>query len=280
MLKLKVLIGVAASLAVTGAMALGAGAADEARVRVIHASPDAPNVDVYANGNAVLTDVPFEASSGYLAVPAGSYTFEVFPAGADSNATEPVISIDADLESGTDYTVAAIGELAQIEAAVFVDDNTAPAAGKAHIYAVHAGPDAPAVDIAVAGGPVLVSDLAFGERAGPLPVDAAAYDLEVRPSGTTDVALPLDGVQIEAGMIYTFVATGFLEGEPELTVLPFAEQPQAAPAGTQMKPPSAGSGGLVGQSDGGNAAVYAAGAAVIAGLVVAGAAARVVASRR
>jgi len=28
-----------------------AGAANEGRVRVIHASPDAPNVDVYANGN-------------------------------------------------------------------------------------------------------------------------------------------------------------------------------------------------------------------------------------
>ena len=164
----KAVIAGIVGLATASALVLGAGAADEARVRVIHASPDAPNVDVYANGDAVLTDVPFEASSGYLAVPAGDYTFEVFPAGADP-AGDAVLTIEATLAENTDYTVVALGEVANIEAGVFVDDNTAPAAGSAHINVVHAGPDAPAVDVAVAGGPVLVSDLSFGEKAGPLP---------------------------------------------------------------------------------------------------------------
>ena len=263
----KMLTAGIAGLSLAGALVMGAGAADEARVRVIHASPDAPNVDVYANGNAVLTDVPFKASSGYLAVPAGAYTFEVFPAGADADATDPVLSIDASLEANTDYTVVAQGAVADIEAGVFVDDNGAPAAGKAHVNVIHAGSDAPAVDVAVAGGPVLVSGIAFGEKQGPLPVDAGTYDLEVRPAGTQDVALPLDGVTLEAGMIYTFVATGFLEGQPALTVLPFAEQPMAASTGgSPMTPPSAGSGGLFGESED-NTNVYLFAGAVLVSLV-------------
>lgn len=276
---LKVLIGGITGLALAGSLILGASAADEARVRVIHASPDAPNVDVYANGAAVLTNVPFEASSGYLAVPAGSYKFEVYPAGANATSTDPVLTIDANLTANTDYTVIAMGEVANIEAGVFVDNNAAPASGKAHVSVVHAGPDAPAVDIAVAGGPVLVEDLAFSEGAGPLPVDAGTYNLQVRVAGTDTVALPLDGVALQSGTIYTFVATGFLEGEPALTVLAFAEQPRAAAAATNMSPPSAGSGGLLGASEGGSGNTYLFAGAVLASLVAFAGLARRVAVR-
>jgi hypothetical protein len=274
----KMLIGGITGLALAGSMILGASANDEARVRVIHASPDAPNVDVYANGAAVLTNVPFEASSGYLAVPAGSYKFEVYPAGANAGTTDAVLTIDASLTAGTDYTVIAMGEVANIEAGVFVDNNAAPASGKAHVSVVHAGPDAPAVDIAVAGGPVLVEDLAFSEGAGPLPVDAGTYNLQVRVAGTDTVALPLDGVALQSGMIYTFVATGFLEGEPALTVLAFAEQPRAA-AATHMSPPSAGSGGLLGASGDGSTNTYLFAGAVLASLVAFAGLARRVAAR-
>jgi hypothetical protein len=263
----KSLIGGITGIAVAASLVLGAGAADEARVRVIHASPDAPNVDVYANGNAVLTDVPFKASSGYLAVPAGDYTFEVYPAGANADTTDAVLTIEASLTAGTDYTVVAQGAVADIEAGVFVDNNAAPATGKAHINVIHAGPDAPAVDVAVAGGPVLVSNLAFGEKAGPLPVDAATDGLEVRPAGTQDVALAVDGVKLECGKVYTFVATGFLSGDPALTVLAFAEAPLASGTATTMTPPNTGDGGLVGTSDGGSVSIYLIVSAVLLSMV-------------
>lgn len=244
---IKLIAAMAIGLAAFAAVALGTSAAEDPRVRIIHASPDAPAVDVYANGDQVLSDVPFKASSGYLSVPAGSYTFEVFAAGADAGTDEAVLTIEADLEADTDYTVVALNEVASLETAVFIDDNSAPAAGKAHVGVIHAGPDAPAVDVAVTGGPVLVSDLSFSEGAGPLPVDAGEYDLEVRVAGTETVALPLPGVQLDGGTIYTFVATGFLDGEPALTVVPFAESPAV-----EVAPPSAGSAGLLSsESNGG-----------------------------
>lgn len=266
---LKSVIAAAAALFVAGLAITGTQAADEARVRVIHASPDAPAVDVYANGARVLTDVPFKTSSGYLAVPAGSYTFEVYPTGADPDETAAVLTIAADLATGTDYTVVALDSVAQIKNRVFVDDNAAPAAGKAHVNVIHAGPDAPRVDVAVTGGPVLVSDLGFGSKAGPLPVGAASYDLEVRVAGTTTVALPLPGVELDAGVIYTFVATGYLGDEPALAVVPYTETPAA-----NVTPPSAGDAGLV---DGGDNSRYIAlgAVALLAAIVFVGVARRV-----
>lgn len=235
---LKLILAAAAAAVLAGSSALGAQAADNARVRVVHASPDAPAVDVYANGSRVLSDIPFKVASDYLSVPAGNYSFEVRAAGAaaDSN---PVLSVSADLQAGTDYTVMAVDRLSQIKARLFIDNNSAPAAGKAHVQVVHASPDAPTVDIGLKGGPVLVPNLPFGELKGPLPVDAGTYDLEIRLAGTSTVALPLDGVRLEAGKIYTFTAVGLASGEPSLSVLPLVYTPQP------ITSPGTGDGGLL-----------------------------------
>jgi hypothetical protein len=212
-----------------------ASAQETGRVRVIHASPDASAVDVYADDTKVLTNVPYKGSSDYLPVPAGPHNFKVYATGANPASDEPVIDADATVAAGKDYTVVAVGKLADIQAAVFEDNNAAPAAGKAHVRVIHASPDAPAVDVAVTGGPVLFSNLAFPNSAGPSPVDAGTYDLEVRAAGTTTVALPINGVQLQAGKIYTVLAVGLLNGEPELEALPIVNdpaQPPAAPAPT------------------------------------------------
>lgn len=232
-MKKVLLIGAAAVAALTlGAVTWGGSAsaqsANDARVRVVHASPDAPGVDVYANDNKVLTNVEFPAASDYLTVPAGTYNFKVYATGADPVMDEPVIDADATLAAGKDYTVAAVGLVADIQPAVFEDNNAAPSSGKAHVRVIHASPDAPAVDIAVANGPVLVESLEFPDAAGPLPVDAGTYDLELRAAGTETVALPLDGVSLTAGKIYTVIAVGLLEGEPALDVLTIADDPRAA----------------------------------------------------
>jgi len=188
-----------------------------ARVRVVHASPDAPAVDVWVNGNVAFSNAPFKGITDYAALDTGSYQVQVTPTGA----TEPVV-IDAtlDLAGGTDYTVVAVGQLANIEPLVLVDNNSAPAAGKAHVRFVHASPDAPAVDIAVTGGPVLFSNVPFKGVGDYLPVDAGTYDLEARVAGTQDVALSVPGVQLNEGTVYTIFAMGLVGGEPALTAVP------------------------------------------------------------
>ena len=50
-----------------------------AMVRAIHASANAPQVDVYVKGNPtpVVTGLSYGQTSGWLEVPQGSYTFEL-----------------------------------------------------------------------------------------------------------------------------------------------------------------------------------------------------------
>jgi LPXTG-motif cell wall-anchored protein len=149
-----------------------------------------------------------------------------------TGATEPIV-IDAnlDLATMTDYTVVAVGQLANIEPLVLIDNNSAPAAGKAHVRFVHASPDAPAVDIAVAnGGPVLFSNVPFKGVGDYLPVDAGTYDLEARIAGADTVALSVPGVMLDEGTVYTIFAMGLAGGEPALTAVPSVDASYPVPA--------------------------------------------------
>lgn len=199
-----------------------------AKVRVVHASPDAPAVDVLVNGQRALTNVPFFTASNYLDLPAGSYNIQVVPTGA----TTPVV-IDAQgvrIEAGQAYTIAATGALANITATVLNDNLGAPAAGQAHVRVVHFSPDAPAVDIRVKGGDALLSNLAFPNASAYTPVPAGSYDLEVTPAGQTQVVLPLNGVRLEAGRIYDVFAVGELANlRVETTVTQPASSAAPAP---------------------------------------------------
>lgn len=199
-----------------------------AKVRVVHASPDAPAVDVWVNGQKTLTNVPFFTASDYLDLPAGSYDIMVVATGT----TEPAV-IDAKgvaIEGGKAYTIAATGKLAEIKPTILADNLAAPAAGKAHVRVIHTSPDAPAVDVRVKGGPAIFSNLAFPNASAYTPVDAGTYDLEVTPAGDTAVVLPINGVALEAGKIYDVFAVGELANlrvEPVVTT-PAASTPSAA----------------------------------------------------
>ncbi|RQG92256.1 DUF4397 domain-containing protein [Natrarchaeobius chitinivorans] len=105
--------------------------AGTAQVRVVHASPDAPAVDIVEaeSGAAVFEDVAFSEPSGYVPVEPGPLTLEIYPAGARD---EPVAVLELELEEGTPYTGYAIGYLEPepeeepFEVAVTIDGVDAP----------------------------------------------------------------------------------------------------------------------------------------------------------
>ncbi len=201
--------------------------AGTAKVRVVHASPDAPAVDVYIDGSAVLTNVPFFTASDYLDLPAGSYRIQVTPTG--SPADQAVIDATATVEAGMAYTIAATGLVASIAPAIIVDDLSAPASGSVKVRVYHFSPDAPAVDVKLADGTTLISSLAFPAASDYLEVPAGTYDLQVTPAGGDAVVIDLPGTALPAGQIVSVFATNEVASiAPEVAVT--APVAAAAPA--------------------------------------------------
>ncbi len=210
-----------------------------AQVSVVHASPDTPAVDVFVDGALTLENVAFFTASDYLNLPAGQYRVQVSPTGAGVEGA--AIDATVTVNSGQAYTIAAIGSLdaGTLTAAVFEDNLSAPADGEARVGVVHASPDAPAVDVRLADGTALISNLAFGE-AVELDVAAGTYDLIVTPAGDpSTVVLDLAGTTLEAGNYYDVYAVGFLADiRAELVVTPLAAAPAPEPTPAPTTPPA------------------------------------------
>jgi hypothetical protein len=89
---------------------LTAPAQGKVKLRAIHLSPDAPEVDVWVNGAKVLSNVGFKATSPFLEVPAGHTDLKIAVAGT----TTVVLSANPTLNAGEIYTAAAIGTLSAV----------------------------------------------------------------------------------------------------------------------------------------------------------------------
>jgi hypothetical protein len=211
------------AIAMTGlsAFAHGRNPRGDARVRVVHLSPDAPNVDVRVDGNVAIPNLAFGQASDYATLDAGVYDVQVTPAGS---ATPVVIDLSGpnavNLLYYKDYTAVAVNTLSSIEPLLLADDNRPALGFFSRVRFVHASPDAPAVDIAVTGGPILWKNVSFKGVGAYIEIPRGQYDLEVRLAGTTTVALRVPAVQFEPGRVYTLFAQGFAGGgSPGLGVL-------------------------------------------------------------
>ncbi|MCB9089779.1 MAG: DUF4397 domain-containing protein [Calditrichae bacterium] len=180
-----------------------------ANVMVIHASPDAPGVDLLLDDAVVNSAaLEFPANTGYLEVNPGTRNIKVNASGT----SQTVIEADLVFTADQNYSIFAVDVLSKITPLVFEDDLTAPAAGKAHVRFIHLSPDAPAVDITLTDGSVVFGNYEFKQATDFTPLDAATYNLQVRLAGTSTVVLDLPGIVLEDGKIYTVFAKGLVSG--------------------------------------------------------------------
>ena len=198
-----------------------------AQVRVVHASPDAPNVDVLVDNAVVLSNVPFKASSNFLAVPAGSRNVKVRAAGTSTT----VIDANAPLTADKAYTIIATGRVASIAPLVLEDNLTNPAAGNIKLRLVHGSPTAGNVDIYVTapGADIntatpTVPNVAFRAASGYLEVPAGTYRVRITPVGTKTVAIDVNNVTLTSGQIRTAVAVDAVGGGTPLSAILLADK--------------------------------------------------------
>lgn len=176
-----------------------------ARAMVIHASPDAPGVDLLLDDTIAGTNLEFPDNTGYLTIPSGMRNIKVNVTGTATTAIEA----DLDFMTNAYYSVFAVNEVSMIEPLVFEDNLAMPDAGNAHVRFIHLSPDAPAVDITTTDGGIVFGDVEFKENTDFAPLPANTYDLQVRVAGTETVVLNLPGITLSDGMIYTVFARGF-----------------------------------------------------------------------
>ena len=171
-----------------------------ADLQVLHASPDAPLVDIFHNGTAVLEDVDFKVGSGRLVVEAGTQNVEVAGILADGTMISAIGPVDLTLDADTIYTVVAVNNLAEIEPVILAQPRTAVSAGSARLNVLHGSASAPPVDVylttvdADLTGLAATATLAFTESTGPVEVAAGDYEVQVTLAGDQNTIVYQSGL--------------------------------------------------------------------------------------
>jgi len=229
--------------------------AETAAVRVVHASVDTPPVDVYLDGEKIVSAISFTQAQGYLSVYAGSHMVQVFGQGVNPRTAVPVVAVPGlAIPTGARFSLVIEGVFANMRLTVVDDTTFAPAPGKAKLRFVHAAPDVSAVNVAINNGLVLFANTQFGTATPYQDVDAARYDLRIFPTDSGNTTAVVTSILPEAGKAYSMylMSLGTIQyyfdagtpltvaansvptdmGMPAVPVTPFASATRGAPTMT------------------------------------------------
>jgi hypothetical protein len=225
MRKTAALLGAGALVATGAALALPAGAADDAQLSVLHGIPASALeaagiaggvVDVYVNGTNTIDNFAPGTLAGPLPLPAGTYTVAI-TAGDAADASAPALGpVDLTLAAGGNYTaVAFLSADSKPSATLFTNDTTAAPAGQGKLTARHVAA-APEVTVDVNGSAIgsfvnASPDPAKGQL-GPAALPAGSYDVKILAGGTqVSTTPPTNAVPVTAGVNTIAYAWGTAE---------------------------------------------------------------------
>jgi hypothetical protein len=225
-----------AAAAAATALLAACGGDDEvptSRLRAVHASADAPAVDVLLGTQVIAAGAQFKQAGSYAITPSGGSTLNVNLAGTSTVA----LSAALDLSGNRDYSAIVVGSAAagappaQALAAVLVnDDRAVPASGNLKLRVVHGAPAVPAVDIYVTppGAPLATPAIAALAYKGVAPASAAPalqipggdYQIRATVAGQpATVAFDSGRVTLSAGSDLLIVAVPSAEGLSPVSLL-------------------------------------------------------------
>ena len=174
---------------------------------VIHASPTTEKLDFFVeNKKANSIDFAYTNKIDYLNLISGSRKLSINKKGIAT----PVLSETMTLNPSIGYSLFIIDKFETVKFLMLTDDLVKPAAGKAKVRFVNVSPDAPALNLAIAGKTTdLFTNKSFKEYSSFEAIDAAEkVTFNVKNKETDAVETTIADVKIEDGKIYTIWVKG------------------------------------------------------------------------
>jgi len=184
----------------------------QASVQFVHASPDAPPVNVLIDGSIAIPNLDYGQGTGEQQISAGSHTIEIqaLTPGSVTTVTGPTTMT---LVANTDYVFAAEGPVASISAQTYSHPLAVVGPNSSQVQFVNAAPNAGSVAVYLtAPGADLTSSTPFGTVAfqaavGPTQIPAGQYELRVTAAGAPATVLYDSGtIFLEGGTDFVFSA--------------------------------------------------------------------------
>ena len=177
----------------------------DATLRVVHASPGAPDVDVLVDGQPLLEGLASGEATDYAPITAEEHRIQVVPTGQTADAA--VFDETLDAAPGQAYLVAVFGLLNDIGGAIYDVDLSEIEPGSARARLINLSPDAGEVDLLETGGDEWFGNVALGDAADFRHVSPGTFSVDIR--GEDDRVLrTVTDLTFEETRVYDIVVQG------------------------------------------------------------------------
>lgn len=185
-------------------------------LRLFHAVPGAPPVDVYANNSLIASGLAYKGFTEYLQVVPATYHIQVFAAGTTGPA---LLDTVIEIPGQSINTAAVIGTPSSLSIKTFYETVIQIPQGQLYLRFANLVPDGPAMDLVLSNGTELFSDVTFGMATNYTQVPAGTYVFYVQQSATDRSLLYVPNIQLIAGRFYTIYVVGRDDGTVPLQVV-------------------------------------------------------------
>lgn len=182
-----------------------------AYIRVFHASPGSPEVDIYANGKKVANRLAYGQFTDYISVSAGMYIIEAFPVGLKDT---PILSVRLPIKDNKVYTLAVIGILPNIGVLPIEDEYQNLYPNRANIRFINLSPNAPALNLALRSGRNLFTDINYTEASDYIQIPSGNYNFVVKPTAVNTIVVYMPNVRLLPKRNLTFYVLGMFGQQP------------------------------------------------------------------
>jgi LPXTG-motif cell wall-anchored protein len=199
-------LGLLCVVAIILTLGTTAFAADTAQVRAINGVVGGKGYDVLVADKAAFTNVALGKATAYSPLAAGAIVVKIVATGT----TTPVLATaNLTIAAGKNYAIVLVGEDPKVQAVLASDDKSVPVSGKSVVRFVDNVGDVPTADFAPVGGTPIVKALAAYAVSDYVAIAAGKIELWGYIAGTTQGAPIGSAVTLDAGKVYTLVASGF-----------------------------------------------------------------------
>jgi hypothetical protein len=189
-------------------------------VRLLHIAPDLPPVDLIVDGQPTATNIAFPNASPRQTTGARPALIQLYPAGADRSASQPLLATQIALTAPGPLALALMGTPDNLRLIAFEEYTGPVPPGQVRFAFLNARPDLPSARISLSGGELdEIRALGYGDFSAPVLLNAevqSIYWTEITLSGEGERLEGAEELVLQAGQsyIYALPAQGVTEHPP------------------------------------------------------------------
>ena len=183
------------------------------KIRILHALPKGPNVDIYANGLLIARDIAFSKISNYFSLAAGNYEIQLYKTGFYDN---PLYSQTVNLTGAKSYTLSLVSLTGNFYILLLEDDNIATTIAPSFLRFINLSPNSPLLTLSLSNGTTLFDSVEYLETTDYYKLSSGIYNFEVTIASDQAISKFIRNLTLQNGKFYTIYIIGLFNSEPKL----------------------------------------------------------------